>query len=148
MSFVYEMVGEENRELWESIGWKNQFKGKKYFYKKSYWSYDKDRDIFLVEIGGYIDLPDYWDLSYRGRIVRMEVGEIIEEDLDAEVTFRWRIRNIYIPQSIWDEKEKVLSAISEAFSIFRRHIPAEQIREIIVEILCKPTCVEGDYNGR
>ena len=21
MSFVYEMVGEENRELWESIGW-------------------------------------------------------------------------------------------------------------------------------
>ena len=23
MSFVYEMVGEENRELWESIGWKN-----------------------------------------------------------------------------------------------------------------------------
>ena len=23
MSFVYEEVGEENRELWESIGWKN-----------------------------------------------------------------------------------------------------------------------------
>ena len=25
MSFVYEMVGEENRKLWESIGWKNWF---------------------------------------------------------------------------------------------------------------------------
>ena len=31
MSFVYEMVGEENRELWESIGWKDVVKSPKRF---------------------------------------------------------------------------------------------------------------------
>lgn len=33
MAFVYEEVGEENRELWETIGWKNWGENKLPFFK-------------------------------------------------------------------------------------------------------------------
>ena len=37
MSFVYEMVGEENEKVWESIGWKDYFENSMIFYEKYYW---------------------------------------------------------------------------------------------------------------
>ena len=45
MSFVYEMVGEENKELWKSLGWKNWGEKPLLFYKRDYWSRDKQRNI-------------------------------------------------------------------------------------------------------
>ena len=57
MSFVYEMVGEENEKVWESIGWKDYFENSMIFYEKYYWSCDKLREIYLIEIGKYIDTP-------------------------------------------------------------------------------------------
>ena len=47
MAFVYEEVGEENRELWESIGWKNWSGNPFGFYKRRQWSIEKERYILL-----------------------------------------------------------------------------------------------------
>ncbi|MCM1081871.1 MAG: hypothetical protein NC393_01820 [Clostridium sp.] len=73
MAFVYERVGEENRELWESIGWKNWGGESLIFFKQREWCIDREKEAYLQRIGGYIDMPDYYDLSYKGRIIRMEV---------------------------------------------------------------------------
>ncbi len=73
MSFVYEEVGENNRELWNSIGWKNWGNDPMFFSKTRRWSIDKEKNEYLIAIGGYIDMPTYYDFSYDGRIIRMEV---------------------------------------------------------------------------
>ena len=91
MSFVYEMVGEENKELWKSLGWKNWGEKPLLFYKRDYWSRDKQRNIFLVGIGGYIDMPEYYDMCYKGRMIRMEVAGKTEGDRNVGVTFLWDI---------------------------------------------------------
>ena len=148
MSFVYEMVGEENRKLWESIGWKNWFAKSLIFNKKGYWSYDLQREIYLVEIGRYIETPRYWDMCYWGRIIRMEIGVDTKGDLDVGVSFLWKVNNIYIPKAIWMEKENILNAVQEAFSVVRNLVPEDKVIEINVEIMCEPKCVEADYNGR
>lgn len=148
MSFVYEMVGEENRKLWESIGWKDVFKSPKRFYKKSYWSLDRANEIFLIAIGKYIDTPDYYDMSYKHCIIRMEVAGNATRDINSRVSLYWNIHNIYIPKAIWMEKENILNAVQEAFSVVRNLVPEDKVIEINVEIMCEPTCVEVDYNGR
>ena len=120
MSFVYEMVGEENRELWESIGWKDVFESPLDFYRKDYWSLDRSNSIFLIGIGGYIDMLDYYDISYKQRIIRMEVVGRNKRDINNRVKVNWKIKKIYIPKSVWSEKEDILIAIKDAFSVMCR----------------------------
>lgn len=148
MSFVYEMVGEENRELWESIGWKDVFESTKRFYKKSYWSLDRKNEIFLIAIGKYIDTSDYYDMCYKQRIIRMEVFGKAIHDTNNRVSLYWNIYNIYIPKSIWTEKEVILIAIQNAFSVINQNVSEEELKQINVEVTCSPQCVEVDYNGR
>ena len=148
MSFVYEMVGEENRELWESIGWKDVFKKPLDFYRKEYWSLDRSNSVFLIAIGMYRDTPYYYDICYKQRIIRMEVVGRNKRDINNRVKVSWKINNIYIPKSVWQEKEDILIAIKDAFSVVRGIVPEEEIEEINVEVTCSPQCVEADYNGR
>ena len=148
MAFVYEKVGEENRELWESIGLKDCFGDTLRFYKGGYWSINKEKNIYLVEIGGYIDMPNFWDMSYEGRIVRMEVvGKGIGNN-STGVVFNWKIMKINIPKSLWEKRQDVVEQIVNATSVVRNLTPLEKVKAINVEILCEPECVEVDYNGR
>ncbi len=148
MGFVYEKVGEENRELWESIGWKNWGKKTIEFCSITHWVVNKEQKVYMQPIGGFIDMPDYHDLAYQGKIVRMEVishGSGSRRDGFHKV---WSINKIYIPKSIWNDKDKILQVIKEAFSVYRGGTGEEFINSITVEISCDPECVEVDYNGR
>ena len=148
MSFVYEEVGEEKRELWESIGWKDWFYNPFSFFKGQKWSIDKDKKIYLVKIGGYIDMPDFWDMSYEGRIVRMEVDGRAKGNNSTGVIFNWKIMKINIPKSLWEKRQDVVEQIVNATSVVRNLTPLEKVKAINVEILCEPKCVEVDYNGK
>ncbi len=81
MAFVYEEVGEENRKLWESIGWKDWGKDSISFIDTRHWCIDKERNIFMLPIGCFIDTPYYYDLAFEGRIIRM-VGLISVSSCD------------------------------------------------------------------
>lgn len=150
MGFVYEEVGEENRELWESIGWKDWGERRPVvFYDSEHWCIDRERHIYMQPIGGYIDMPDYHDLAYKGRIVRMEIDA--EGSSGTRATgfdMFWNIERIYIPKSIWEEREEVLKAIKESFSVYRGGHEEDMTNSISVEIKCEPECVEVDYNGK
>lgn len=149
MGFVYEEVGEENRELWESIGWKNWVEIPIGFARSREWSVDSERQIYMQPIGKFRDMPNYHDLAYKGRIVRMEISS--SGSSGNRVTgfdMLWNIYHIFLPKSIWEEREEVLKAIKEAFLVYRGGHEEDGINSISVEIKCEPECVEVDYNGR
>ena len=145
MSFVYEEVGEENKEIWESIGWKDCFDNELGFYKERQWSIDKEKNIYLVKIGGYIDTPKFWDMSYDGRIV--VIGRTKGNNSKC-VIFNWMIMKINIPKSLWEKRQDIVEQIINAASVVRSTAPLEKVININVEVLCEPECVEVDYNGR
>ena len=149
MGFVYEEVGEENRELWESIGWKDWGeKTPKQFFKGRMWSIDRERQIYMQPIGRFRDTPYYYDLAYKGRIIRMEVVSKGNGTIAIGFNVVHDIYRIFIPQSIWEEKEKILQAIKESFLVYRSAAGESEIKSIIVNIQSEPECVEVDYNGR
>ena len=149
MGFVYEEVGEENRELWESIGWKDWGeRTPKQFFKGRMWSVDREHHIYMQPIGGFRDMPDYYDLAYKGRIVRMEIKEEGSGDRGTGFNMRWNVCRINVPKSIWEEKEEILQAIKESFLVYRAAARESEINSITVNIQCEPECVEVDYNGK
>ncbi len=147
MAFVYEEVGEENRELWESIGWRNWGRNKLPFFKSREWSIDRDREVYLQGIGGYIDMPNYYDLSYKGRIIRMEETCRIDTSREEGNIIPWKIKGIKIPKSVWEEKDNIIQMIIEAFTAVKRGNPTRKVLSVTVEIQGEPECVEADYNG-
>lgn len=148
MGFVYEKVGEENRELWESIGWKDWGESPIPFCPITKWSIDKEQQIYMQPIGGYIDMPDYHDLAYKGIIIRMEVIPRGNGTRATGFNKVWIINRIYIPKSIFEEKEQILEVIKESFSVYRGGTAESRVKSISVKISCEPECVEMDYNGR
>ncbi|MDE6387401.1 MAG: hypothetical protein K2L82_06320 [Lachnospiraceae bacterium] len=149
MGFVYEEVGEENRELWESIGWKDWGEKKTVgYFKTNYWVIEKERHIYMQPIGGFIDMPNYHDLSYKERIIRMEVIDKGNGTIETGFNISWDICHINIPKSVWEERDKIIQAIKEAFMVYRAGHGEEDINSISTTISGKPKCVEVDYNGR
>lgn len=150
MAFVYEEVGEENRGLWDSIGWKDWGERTPVIFRDTRkWCIDKERNIFMLPIGCFIDTPYYYDLAFDGRIVRMVWiagggGGNLKDGFDLV----WKIGRIYIPKSLWSERENVLQAIKEAFGVYRGGHKIEKVKSISVEICYEPECVEADYNGK
>ena len=148
MSFVYGEVGEENRELWESIGWKNWVEEPIEFCSIIHWVIDREREVYMQPIGGFIDMPNYHDFAYQSKIIRMEVVSRGSGSRLAGFNKVWDIYKIYIPKSIWDDKDKILQMIKEAFSVYRGGTDEMFINSISAKISCAPECVETDYNGR
>lgn len=148
MAFVYEEVGEEDRELWESIKWKDWGKKPLRYYKTRQWAVDREQHIYMQPIGGYIDMPDYHDLSYKGRIIRLEIGSRGRGNLEIGFDMDWIIFRIYIPESVGEDREKIIKVIKDAFLVYRAAHNEEDINSISVEISCESECVETDYNGR
>ena len=152
MAFVYERVRPEDEELWNSIGWKSWNGRAESFSLYNRWCIDRERNACLLAIGGFIDMPDYYDFCYKGVIVRMEVSvwgeDVSEPGGPRRETLEWYIDNICIPESIWEDREEIVELIKEAFSVNTSAAPASRISSISVEIENEPKRVEADYNGR
>lgn len=148
MAFVYEEVGEGNRELWESIGWKDWGENSIAYFKSNEWSVDRERHIYMQPIGSFIDTPDYHDLAYKGKIIRMEVVSRGSGTRATGFDMAWKIKRICIPKSIWEDKDEIIKEIIEAFLVCRGGHAEKFIKSISVEISCEPECAETDYNGR
>lgn len=152
MAFVYEEVGLENKELWESIGWKDWGNNPLAFSQSRKWCIDREREVYLQSIGGFIDMPEYHDLSYKGVIVRIEAfalsGKTSMINGQRKTELIWYVDNIYIPNSLWDMRQEVLKLIEEAFMADTYAAPPSRIKRIKVVFRCEPTHVEVDYNGR
>ncbi len=147
MAFVYEEVGEENRELWESLGWKDWDESEGCFFKTGKWCIDREKEAYLRYAGQYRDTPFYYDLSYKGRIIRMEETCRIDTSREEGNIIPWKIKGIKIPKSVWEEKDNIIQMIIEAFTAVKRGNPTRKVLSVTVEIQDEPECVEADYNG-
>lgn len=152
MAFVYERVHPEDEELWNSIGWKSWNGRAESFSLYNRWCIDRERNACLLAIGGFIDMPDYYDFCYKGVIVRMEVSEwaevVSKPGEPRKADFYWRVNNMSIPESIWGDREEIVKLVKEAFSVNTSAAPMSRARNIFVEVRCEPKRVEADYNGR
>lgn len=93
-------------------------------------------------------MPNYYDLAYKGKIVRMEVGQRGDGNRAIGFSTVWIVDHIYIPKSLWNEKEDIVLVIKEAFLANRSGRPESMVKSMDVEICHEPECVEVDYNGR
>ena len=152
MAFVYERVRPEDEELWKSIGWKSWNMASLPFFQGRNWCIDRESEAYLQGIGGFIDMPDYYDFCYKGVIVRMEVSDrsdvVSKSDKNRQENVTWIISNMRIPESLWTEREEIIGLIKEAFMSYECNVSWIQIKNIKVEIKNNPVCVEADYNGR
>lgn len=143
MSFVFEKVGDK-KDLWKEIGFRD-LKSEIIPYSKYHlWCADKRNNIYLLNIGNNRgDSPNYYDLSYKMRIIRIAVVESIETG-ESKAQSVYNIQKISIPQSVWEEKAEILKNIEESIDETVRSLKLN----VKVNINCDPECVETDYNGR
>lgn len=115
MSFVYEIVPEQDREFFDSMHLKNPFgKGHIYVTKHSHWCADRERNAFLVPIGGGMhDTPYFVDLWFNGAVVIMEI-EQYGKRINGDVVIGWDVVDMLIPSKIWEKKELIVSIVEEA----------------------------------
>ena len=145
MSFLYEKVGEENLELIESLGFKDWGMKSLLCYPNQKWCIDKDNKVYFVPIGSFRgESPFYADMSYLGKIIRLEIHENTV-DVNKVVL---AIDRIQIPKSVWGSKEEVLGVALEACKQYV--LGKAVINNLMVEVNVakEPECVEVDYNGR
>ena len=145
MGFVYEVVPEEDREFFKSMGLKDCW-GIKLLNLSKYtkWCADRERNIFLVNIGGgYRDMPRYYDLWWNGNVIRVEVEEGGRGSYDVGVDIVWNINRVPIPASMWKYKEDIMKSLQEAFLINLGWCEEEFLRTISVKMNCEPEKVEG-----
>lgn len=98
--------------------------------------------------GGFRDLPYYYDFAYKNRIVRMEVSVKSDGDKIKGFNIVWSIYRIFVPKSIWKDRNEVLEQVRDSFLVCTGGNLDNQINSIYAEICCEPECVEADYNGR
>ncbi|MCM1081874.1 MAG: hypothetical protein NC393_01835 [Clostridium sp.] len=92
-------------------------------------------------------MPHYYDLSYKGRIIRMEGSCRIDTSREEGNIIPWKIKGIKIPKSIWEERDNIIQMIIEAFTAVKVGNPTRKVLSVTVDIQSEPECVEADYNG-
>ena len=143
MSYVFEKVG-KNKELWTTIAFRDLELEKIPYSKYLFWCADKKNSIFLFQIGNNRgDTPNYFDLSYKMRIVRIAVVESIEAG-ETRAESIYNIQRISVPKSVWEERDEILKNIEESMNENFHSLKLD----VHVKIRCEPECVDVDYNGR
>lgn len=122
MAFVYEIVPEKDYDFFDSMNLKNPF-GQDYIYvtKYSHWCADRERNIFLVPVGGKLnDTPYFIDLWLNGRIIEIEAEEYGKR-INGKVIVGWKVVNIYIPYNMWDKRDSIVSVIEESLKELKQN---------------------------
>ena len=115
MAFIYEIVPEKDYSFFDSMHLKNPFgKGFIYATRHSHWCADRERNAFLIPLGGIMhDTPYFIDLWIDGHIIIME-AEQYGKMMNGNVVVGWDIVDILIPNKAWDKKELIVSIAKEA----------------------------------
>lgn len=147
MGFVYEEVGKENEELWNSIGWKD-WGGKPDGYSDAAkWCIDKENAVYLNAVGSFRgETPYYFDLAYKNHIIRMDIRQNNKGNGKTGPQLVYRIDRMRIPKAIWEDRDDIIKSAEEAFKAYGFRY--EEVEAVDMEMDCEPECVEADYNGR
>ena len=106
------------------------------------------REIYLLEIGSYRfgESPHYFDLAYKNRIIRMDIGHYNKGNRETGPHLVYRIDRMRIPKAIWADRDDIIKSAKEALIVYG--FRNGRIKMVDMEMNCDPECVEVDYNGR
>lgn len=147
MAFVFEKVPEKDYEFFKSMGLKNCWGNGTYLLINGMqWCADRERNAYLVGIGGgYDEMPYFYDLWWNGYVIRMETKRGGKGNYDTGVDIIWIIKRIPIPRDIWEYRNDIIIMINEAFSVNQDRCPTEYLKSISVRIDCEPEKVPDNY---
>ena len=116
MAFVFEKIPSEDIEYVRSLGIKD-WSGHRlhhFFEGDTGWSIDRNRQAFLIGLGGgYDDMPYFAAFWYEGCEIRIETPITLFKDNDGNELLR--ITGIHIPQECYSKKEEICNLIIEAY---------------------------------
>ncbi|MEK3793113.1 hypothetical protein MKX42_15395 [Paenibacillus sp. FSL R7-0204] len=102
MAFINEKITAADRE------WFNSFQLKDPFTRKSLesrsWTIDRERDAFLVGLGGQgdyeSDVPMYYALVWKGNVIGMDTYSTGTGNVSSGIEMFWKITKIEAPGSL------------------------------------------------
>jgi len=145
MGFVYEIVPEEDWEFFRSMKLKDCWGAMyKILSKDTKWCADRERNAYLVGIGGgYAGMPHFYDLWWNGNVIRMETTSREIRNDEEGFDIKWIIHKIPIPEKIWSCKDEIKDMIEEAFSVNESWCKGRKIDSIKVVFRCEPEIEES-----
>ena len=144
MGFVYEVVPEEDREFFNSMGLKDCWgREGKCLTKYTEWCADRERNAYLVAIGGgYHEMPHFYDLWWKDHVIRIEAECGGKGNYKVGVDIVWFVNRIPIPKDIWQYKDEIMKMIEEGFLVNRDWCKEKFLKSITVKIECEPEMKE------
>ena len=144
MGFVYEVVPEEDLDFLKEMKLKDCW-GRKLLYvdEDTKWCADRERNAYLVAIGGgYHEMPYFYDLWWNNHVIRIEGEEGGKGNIEVGVDIVWFINRVPIPKDIWNYKDEVMKIIEEAFLVNQSWCKSKFLKSITVKIECAPEMKE------
>ncbi len=146
MAFVNEKIPEADKERFNSFSFKNPVTHEPN--KANKWTIDRERDIFLVALGGkgaYVtEIPMFYALVWKNKVINLETYSDGKGNYKSGVEMWWKITRIEIPESLKPYKDQVIELIKEGIDAhgsgyrrdhivkvnFDRIVPPSFIREV------------------
>ncbi len=117
MAFVYEKISESDREWINSFGIISMSTGEPIM--TPYWAIDREREVFLVSIGGgqgfyTSEAPQYFAMVWGKNLIKLATFSEGDGKISSGVKMRWKITQIDAPESLLNVKGELIELIKEA----------------------------------
>ena len=120
MPFVNEDIPEEDKEWFNSFGFKSPYSGDTVEPWK--WAIDRERNIFLCPLAGSgsrsMDKPIFFVMVDRNFVVKMEVYIELHGNKWDGVEVLWEIEKIFIPDVFEIGANEITELIREALTAY------------------------------
>lgn len=143
MAFVNERIPEADKVRFNSFGFINPVTGD--CVEPWKWTIDRERDIFLVGLGGqgyeHSEIPMFYALVLGKRVISIETFSWGKGDACVGVEKWWKLTSIKVPQSLFPEKDKIIELIKEAFDAHGSGYKRDHVKKINFEYIASPVFV-------
>ena len=134
MAFVFEKIPSEDLEYVRSLGIKDWsgYDLERFFEGISRWSIDRNRQAFLIGLGGgYDDMPLFKAFLYKGIECRIEQEKEIKQTSEGKRIVR--ISRVIIPCDLSEQKDEILEMILEDFDVVKKNDEISLGRKVDIE---------------
>ncbi|PYG83911.1 hypothetical protein LY28_03759 [Ruminiclostridium sufflavum DSM 19573] len=116
MAFIYEKISETDRQRLNSFNLVSPLTKNKPI-APSKWIIDRERDVFLVSLGGQgfyeSEIPRFYALIWKNNVVLVETFRNGVGSLSDGVEISWKITKIEAKESLLKDKDEMIELIKE-----------------------------------
>ena len=132
MPFVNEDIPEEDKEWFNSFGFKSPYTDKTVEPRK--WTIDRERNIFLCSLAGsgsrMMDQPRFFAMVAKDFVVNVETYMEMHGNIWDGIEILWEIEKIFIPDVFEIDANEITELIREALTAHGDVYDTENITKI------------------